>query len=98
MYAKKTDINHQAIREAMRDYGAVIFDSSAVGRGFPDLVCGYAGVTALVEIKASSKSKFTEDQLKFIKNWKGGILARVEDVDSAIRLLKTMENKNDEKS
>jgi hypothetical protein len=91
MYAKKVDKNHAEIRDAMRDYGASVFDSSSVGRGFTDLVVGYCGCTALVEIKRDAKSRFTEEQLKFMKDWKGGVIARIEDVDSAIRLLKTME-------
>jgi len=91
-YARKVDSNHAEIRDAMRAYGAYVFDASATGRGFVDLVVGYAGHTALVEIK-SPKGKFTEAQLNFIENWKGGILARIEDVDGAIRLLKTMEEK-----
>jgi len=41
----------------------------------------------LMEIKRDSKAKFTPDQLKFMADWKGGPIARVDSVDAAIRAL-----------
>jgi Holliday junction resolvase len=90
MRANKVDKNHAEIRDAMREHGATVIDTSSL-KNFVDLVVGFHGVTALIEIKSSSKARFTESQLKLIASWRGGILARIEDVDSAIRLLKTME-------
>ena len=90
MRANKVDKNHAEIRDAMREYGATVIDTSSL-KNFVDLVVGFNGMTALIEIKSSSKARFTESQLKLMASWKGGILARIEDVDSAIRLLKTME-------
>ncbi len=90
MRANRVDKNHAEIRDAMREYGATVIDTSSL-KNFVDLVVGYANNTALVEVKANTKSKFTESQLQLISSWKGGILVRIEDVEGAIRLLKTME-------
>jgi len=93
MYAKRVDANHAVIREAFRDMGASVFDSSSIGRGFPDLVVGINNRTALVEIKSHSKARFTEDQLSFMQNWKGGTVYRIEDVSQVETLIKLMKKK-----
>jgi hypothetical protein len=40
-----------------------------------------------MEVKANSKSRYTPDQLKFIANWKGGPLSRVDSPESALRVI-----------
>jgi Holliday junction resolvase len=90
-YAKKVDLNHKEIVEKFRELGATVFDASGLGRGFPDLVVGYNNQTALVEIKSGAKKKFTEPQLKFIAEWKGSVVNRIDDVGGAIRLIKLLD-------
>ena len=86
-YAKKVDENHKIIVQKFRELGASVFDASGVGRGFPDILVGYGGQTALVEIKSGEKKKFTEPQLKFMAEWKGSAVSRINDVQGAERLI-----------
>jgi hypothetical protein len=89
-YAKKVDANHSIIVKTLRELGCSVFDTSSVGRGFPDLVVSRKGTTALVEIKADIKSKFTPAQQAFLLNWQGTV-CRIHDVEGAINLAKTLE-------
>lgn len=52
--AAKVDRNHAEIVQALRAAGAAVSDTSAVGQGFPDLVCSYRGAWHLLEIKDGS--------------------------------------------
>jgi hypothetical protein len=70
MRAKKVDSNHKQIIKTLREIGASVFDTSAVGRGFPDIVVGWQGVNYLVEIK-TPKGKPTEQQISFFTLWRG---------------------------
>jgi len=70
MRAKKVDDNHKEIVKALRQIGASVFDTSSLGRGFPDIVVGWQGVNYLVEIK-TTKGKPTEQQVNFFVNWRG---------------------------
>jgi hypothetical protein len=89
-YAKKVDANHSVIVKTLRELGCSVFDTSSVGRGFPDLVVSRKGATALVEVKANAKSKFTPAQQAFLLNWQGTV-CRIHDVEGAINLAKTLE-------
>lgn len=90
-YAKKVDKNQSEIVKAFKALGASVFDASHIGGGFPDLVIGYRHTTVLVEIKSSEKAAFTDPQLKFMENWKGSSVSRINDVDGAITLLKFLD-------
>jgi Holliday junction resolvase len=89
-YAKRVDLNHAEIVKKFRELGASVFDSSGIGRGFPDILVGFNGNTALVEIKSGEKKKFTDAQLKFIAEWKGSVVARINDIEGAERLINLM--------
>lgn len=91
-YARRVDANHSQIVKTLRDLGCSVFDTSRVAGGFPDLVVGINQKTALVEIKASDKSKFTSAQEAFMLNWQGSTVARVDSVDAAIRLVNVLKN------
>ena len=86
-FAKKTDFNQQEIIDAMRKMGASVTNLSRVGVGCPDLLVGYCSVTLLVEVKSNPKAKYTPDQEKWLQTWKGGTVARIDNIDSAIKLL-----------
>lgn len=89
--AARTDANHAEIVQALRNAGCSVFDCSGLGGGFPDLCVGIGGRTVLVEVKDGSKPPsrrlLTPDQLDFHAKWKGGTLAIVCDVESALRVV-----------
>ncbi len=91
-YARKVDQNHSLIVKTLRDLGCSVFDTSRVGGGFPDIVVGKNNKTILVEIKATEKSKYTPAQEMFMMNWRGSAVARLNDVDGAIRLVKMLDS------
>lgn len=90
--AHKTDANQKTIIDAMRVAGATVHSLAGLGNGVPDVLVGYKGVTILMEIKDGDKSpsrqKLTDYQVTFMSNWTGGPLAIVNDVESALRILK----------
>ena len=90
-YAKKVDLNHADVVKTLRSLGASVFDASKVGKGFPDIVVGYKNNTILVEIKSGENKKFTPTQLKFMSEWKGSSIIRINDIDGAIRLIKMLD-------
>jgi Holliday junction resolvase len=91
MRAKKVDSNHKQIVEAFRQLGCSVFDTSGVGRGFPDLLIGKAFKTVLVEIKSSDKAKFTKHQKEFMVHWKGSTVCRIQDIEGVINLVKMID-------
>ena len=67
----RTDANQREIVKALRGMGVSVAITSAVGKGFPDLVCGYRGKTFLIEVKTDEKKKLTKDQMEFYSEWRG---------------------------
>jgi hypothetical protein len=92
--AARTDDNHADIVQALRSAGAAVQSLAAIGDGCPDLLIGYAGRTAVVEIKDGSKppsrQRLTPAESAWHAGWTGGTLAIVSDVESAMRLLRVM--------
>lgn len=84
--AAKVDANHGKIVNAIRAAGFSVHDTSAVGRGFPDLVCGYGGRSFLVEIKDGAKFRsqraLTGPQETFKAGWLGCYVV-IESVEQA---------------
>jgi len=93
-YAKRTDANQAEIIKTLRQAGADVYDLSKVGKGIPDLLVTFNGETILMEVKRDAKAKFTAEQLKFIANWKGGPLSRVDSPESALRVIGLIEKKD----
>ena len=93
--AARVDANQTQIVEALRKCGATVQPLHTVGAGVPDLLVGYRGRTALVEVKDGarppSERRLTADQQTWHGQWQGGTLAVVCDVESALRVLKVME-------
>lgn len=81
------DHNHQEIVRALRQYpGVSLFSIASLGKGIPDVVVGYRGVTLLVEIK-SSTGKLNTQQTLWHFRWHGSpvvILRSVKDADHLI--------------
>ena len=86
-YARKVDVNQAEIVKTLRKAGADVYILSSVGKGIPDLMVCFNGETILMEVKRDAKAKFTKDQLKFIANWKGGPLSRVDSPEAALRAI-----------
>jgi Holliday junction resolvase len=87
--AAKIDVNQPELVKAFRTLGCSVTPLAAVGKGVPDLLVAWCGVTMLVEVKAP-KGKETEDQLRFFEGWQGQIfiVRDVEGVLTVVRLLK----------
>ncbi len=90
--AARVDANQALIVEAMRKCGATVWII-----GLPvDLLIGCNGKTALAEVKilqGKRKPKaagYTDLQTEFMSSWRGGTVATLTDVDSALRLLAVM--------
>lgn len=78
MWARKTDQNHAAIRDAMRAAGAEVEDLSGTGKGMPDtLVYTADGRLLLVEIKMP-KGTLTAAQVRFHSRFPVHIVRTVE--------------------
>ena len=89
-YAKRVDINQKAIVEHLRAMGGSVFHLHTVGQGCPDILLGVNNQTYLVEIKANEKAKFTEAQIRFMAEWKGSPVVRINSVEEAIAFMQTM--------
>jgi Holliday junction resolvase len=91
MRAAKIDANHEQVVQALRAAGATVQSLAGVGKGVPDLLVGFQGKTLLMEVKDGRKvpsaRRLTENQLKWHGAWRGGALAIVDGVDSALRVL-----------
>lgn len=92
-YAARVDHNQAEIVSALRAAGASVWII-----GLPvDLLVGYCGKTALVEVKrlegkrAPKAAAHTRLQKGFMLEWKGGLVATVTDVAGALLVLRTME-------
>ena len=90
-YKKRVDENQRTITHTFIALGASVLNLSTVGRGCPDLLIGYRGISCLVECKSSDKATFTEPQVKFMQEWRGGPVSRIDSVDAAIRLIKMLD-------
>jgi Holliday junction resolvase len=86
-YARKVDVNQSEIVKTLRQAGADVHILSMVGKGMPDLMVCFNGETILMEVKKNAKAKYTPDQLKFLANWKGGPLSRVDSPEAALRAI-----------
>jgi hypothetical protein len=91
-YAARVDANQLAtikeFQRAMPD--ASVYDASACGEGFPDLVVGWRGRNYLFEVKnpemSPSRRALTEPQEAFHGSWQG----QVHVVHSAAEMLAIM--------
>lgn len=90
--AAKTDANHAALMKDLRAVGICCHSLHAVGKGFPDLVCGFRGINVLLEIKDGSlppsARKLTADEVKWQESW-GGQVAVVNNSEQAIHIVLT---------
>lgn len=86
--ARRIDDNQGVIVDALRKAGASVILLHAVGKGVPDLLVGYHGVTALVEVKNPEwKGKLNTLQLAWCADWRGSLVHVVHTPDEAVQVL-----------
>jgi len=90
-YKKRVDDNQKQIIHTFIALGASVLNLSRVGEGCPDILIGYKKNSVLCEIKKNDKAPYTESQVKFMQNWRGGAISRIDSVDAAIRLIKMLD-------
>lgn len=90
MKAKRVDTNQKEIVKVLRELGCSVAHLHECGKGIPDLLCGMNGQTYLIEIKASDKAKFTDAQIKFMAEWTGGKVIRINNPQEAIDFVKSI--------
>lgn len=87
----RIDDNQRIIVDTLRTAGATVVLLSDVGKGVPDLLVGFRGVTLLMEVKDGKKPPsdrlLTPDQQRWHAEWRGGALAIVDSADSALRMI-----------
>jgi hypothetical protein len=74
------DSTHDAIVAELRQLGATVMETHALGENAPDLVVGFQGITALVELKngaryhqtTATKRERLERQVAYLRAWRGG--------------------------
>lgn len=76
-YAKATDSNHAQIRDQLRKLGVWVWDTHALGNGFPDLLACARGRFVLLELKdpsqPPSKRRLTKAEQAFYLGCPGPI-------------------------
>jgi hypothetical protein len=77
MKIARIDDNQKQIVKFLREKNVTVSVTSGIGKGFPDIVCGYKGKNILLEIKDGSKflsqQSLTPEQRIWHYEWKGQI-------------------------
>lgn len=86
--AKRTDHNQAEIIQALRQIGASVQDLSQLGKGCPDLACGFHGRNYFIEIKncKDRAPRLTSCEEDWIRSWQGQV-AVVTTVEDAIAVV-----------
>jgi len=86
--AASVDANQAEIVAALRKAGCVVHLLHAVGKGTPDLLCGYKGKTYLIEVKNPDvprmDQQLTPAEITWHETWRGGDLAIIKTVEEAL--------------
>ncbi len=95
--ANRVDDNQKLLVELWRRMGATVLILSDVGNGCPDVLVGYNGLNALIEIKdgskVPSKQKLTIPEAEFHDSWRGHVCI-IKDEEEAKNLIYKMRDKN----
>lgn len=92
--AARIDGNHIEIVKEFRGYpGVSVLSLAAIGKGVPDLLVAFRGVTWLVEIKMG-KGKQNAEQIKFANEWAGccAVVRNSADVDCVIKQMQVVDS------
>jgi len=84
--AGKVDANQAVVVRKLRDCAVKVEILSDVGKGVPDILCGFRGLNILLEVKDGAKfpsdRKLTADQVAWHASWPGQVDV-VSDFDEA---------------
>ncbi len=81
----RIDVNQPEIVAGLREAGVSVEPTHFVGRGFPDIVCGRACQTFLIEIKPRL-GELTPDEMDWHLAWRGQVaIART--IEDALRIV-----------
>lgn len=76
--AAHRDGNHAQVVAELRKHGIAVLDLAAVGKGCPDLLVAFRGVSVLLEVKNPNAArgetearKLTKAELEFVATWPG---------------------------
>ena len=77
--AAKIDSNQNSIVKSLRKIpGVTVAITSALGKGFPDLLVAYKGTNYLIELKdgnkVKSQQKLTPDETEWHNKWTGHVI------------------------
>lgn len=91
-YAAKRDDNEKQIVKALEEMGCFV-QKITQGKGVPDLIVGYKGYWALIEVKDGDKPKsqrsLTKDQMEwFFKVQNRAPVYVAEDAEQAVDIIK----------
>ena len=90
MRAKKVDANQAEVVDYLRSVGWVVFVTSGLGGGYPDLHVSREGFAALVEIKDGSKPpsarQLTKAERGFMNQWQGPYVLACDEKDAEQQL------------
>ena len=88
---KRVDANQKQIVKLLREMGATVQHLHVIGRGCPDILCGFRGENYLFEIKDPDKPpsarKLTEDEEAWHLVWRGQV-ATVQTFYDIVEILK----------
>lgn len=88
--AAKIDDNQKKVVEQLRRCGVSVAVTSMMGKGFPDIIVGHAGINYMIELKDGSKTasrrKLTEDEQEWHNKWKGQIHV-ADDIDDCLKII-----------
>ncbi len=95
----RKDANHNDIAEALAAIGCLVMDTSAMGRGFPDILISpphNRHDLMLLEIKTKT-GRLNPAQIAFHRQWDGATYV-VRSVDEAIELIRSRARKSAERA
>lgn len=76
--AARVDANQEEIVKALRAIGCSVQSLAMVGKGVPDVLCGYRGSNCLLEIKDGTKPpserRLTPDEQEWHRAWRGRVV------------------------
>lgn len=84
--ASRVDANQSQVVSALRAAGASVLSLAPLGKGAPDICCGFRGVNYLFELK-HGKGKTNDLQDTWHAEWRGLPVAVAYGPDDALRAI-----------
>jgi hypothetical protein len=88
--SKRIDQNHRAIVDGLRAVGATVQSLAPLGKGAPDIACGWRSQNYFFEIKnpnqPKSKRQLTIAEEVWHSQWKGQVCV-IESLEDALRTI-----------